>query len=68
MDRKEIMQTIKELSMVQGFYTRMYNELQQLERVFPDDFDAYMSHLENLKIPDRVALVIYLESGTEYME
>lgn len=62
MNRKDIMQAIKELARCQGYYSRMYNELLIMEKTFPDKYDAYMGYLESQKFADRIDMVLFLES------
>ena len=58
MNREQIMQTIRMLARSQGFYGRLYRNLQELE---PEDFSAAMEELEAQNFNDTLDLVLYFE-------
>ena len=61
MGRRQILDTIKTLGHSQGFYARMYQNLQNLRINEPDQFNLYMNHLVNQQFSDPVDLVLYFE-------
>ena len=57
MDRQEILSSIQNLSMSQGFYGRLYQFLTNGN----DEAEEYMNKLEEQKFNDVVDLVMYIE-------
>lgn len=62
MKRTEIMATIKSLAASQGFYSRMYSYLTDMQENDPGTFNRNMTALEDMHFDDAADLVIYLES------
>lgn len=60
MKRDEIMNTIKMLASSQGFYSRLYRDIKQIEGT--PNYDALMDLLEAQDFEDSVDLVMYFES------
>ena len=62
MNRKQIMEAIRQLAHSQGFYSRLYRDLCEMQEEDPDRFDEAMTMLEEKDFKDAVDLVMYLES------
>ena len=61
MTRRQILDTIKDLSHSQGLYSRIYEYLMKLRREYPLEYDTYMNHLVNQQFETPVDLVLYFE-------
>lgn len=61
MKREQIMETLKALSNSQGRYTALYNTLKIMEKDRPDEFEHFMTVLEDEHFRDQVDLVLYFE-------
>lgn len=57
---EEIIDVIKKLSRGQGFYSRLYNQLMEMDK---DDFENVKQEFEKKNFKDAVALVLFLEGG-----
>lgn len=57
MNRQEILSSIHDLSMSQGFYGKLY----QFLTGGSDEAEKYMAELEEQKFNDAVDLVMYIE-------
>lgn len=62
MSRKQILDTIKDLSRSQGLYSRIYEAIQSLREDDPDQYDQFMNHLVNQQFKDPVDLVLFFEA------
>ena len=61
MDRYEILNVIKELSMSQGFYGRLLARLQEVEEFDPEAYDEFMTQLEEENFQEPLDVVLYFE-------
>ena len=61
MKREQIINTIKNLSLSQGFYGRLYRAIEDAKENNPDAYESFMEELESQNFSDAVDLVIYLE-------
>ena len=61
MSRTQIIETIKQLSLSQGFYGRLYRAIEDAKENNPDDYESWMEELESQNFSSAVDLVIYLE-------
>lgn len=57
MKKKEILQTIKDLSKAQGFYSGLYKFLIENS----EESDEYLDMLESKNFKDPVELILYFE-------
>lgn len=62
MDREQILSAIENLGKCQGFYSRLYANLQNLRSEDPEQYEACMNALEKQQFSDSVDLVLYFES------
>ena len=62
MTRKQILDTIKDLSRSQGLYGRIYDAIQSLKEADPDQYDDFMNHLVNQNFTSPVDLVLFFEA------
>ena len=58
MNRNDIMETIRSLALSQGFYGRLYRQLEDLD---DETYDEVMQELEEKNFKDAVDLVLFLE-------
>ena len=58
MNRNAIMETIRSLALSQGFYGRLYRQLEDLD---DETYDEVMQELEEKNFKDVVELVLFLE-------
>ncbi len=58
----QCMETIRQLSNIQGYYSSLYVGLEQLRQNNPEDFDTIMKAFESEQFPDTIELVLYLEA------
>lgn len=61
MTRDEILDTVKSLSHSQGFYQRIYDAMQELEKNDPEQYELFMKNLEAQDFKDEVDLVLFFE-------
>lgn len=61
MNKIEIIKTIKQLAMSQGYYCRLYNDLMYYAKHDPFNFNDYMSRLENKNFKTTLDIVLYFE-------
>lgn len=59
MKMNQIMDTIKMLSMSQGFYGRLYRQIMELDA---EDYDRVAEELESQNFSDAVDMVLYFET------
>lgn len=62
MTRRQILDTIKDLSRSQGLYGRIYEAIMSLKESDPDQYNQFMNHLVNQQFSDPVDLVLFFES------
>ena len=58
MNRSEILHTIKQLAQSQGYYSRLLNNINELDN---DQQDELFSYLEEQKFNDPLDLVLFFE-------
>ena len=61
MKRDQILSAIRTLSMSQGFYGRLYNELMEIKSANPENYEAYMTELEGRNFSDIVDMIMFFE-------
>ena len=61
MDRDDILNTIAELAQSQGFYGRLLRDILELKQYAPDEYEEYMTALEEKKFGDPVDMVLFFE-------
>lgn len=61
MKREEILNIIKSLSNSKGFYGRLYFDLIYAKNNHPEEYDEFMTVLENKHFSNPVDLILYLE-------
>lgn len=59
MTKIEIINTIRQLAMSQGYYCRLYNELMYFAKNDPISYNEYMETLEKFQNP--VDLILHFE-------
>ena len=57
MNKKQILNAIRELSYCQGFYSRLYSKLSDGS----DESNEFLNHLVEQNFDDEVSLVMYIE-------
>ena len=57
----DIMHTIQSLAHSQGFYGRLYRELQNIQETAPELWKEVVDELEGQKFRDTVDMVLYFE-------
>lgn len=62
MDIEQIMAAIRSLAQSQGYYGRLYNELQNLQTNDPDKWEEVKNTLEAQNFNDTLDMVMYFES------
>lgn len=62
MTRKQILDTIKDLSRSQGLYGRILEAIQSLKEADPAQYDQFMNHLVNQNFSNPVDLVLFFEA------
>lgn len=62
MDIEQIMAAIRSLAESQGYYGRLYNELQNLQTNDPDKWEEVKNTLEAQNFNDTLDMVMYFES------
>ena len=62
MGKKQILDTIKDLSRSQGLYGRIYEAIQSLKEADPDQYKLFMNHLVNQQFETPVDLVLFFEA------
>ena len=62
MKMNEIMNTIKRLSLSQGFYDRLYHGIREMEVTDPESYDFLVEELEAHNFTDVLSVVLYFES------
>ena len=62
MTRRQILDTIKDLSRSQGLYSYIYANLQRYRKEDPDFFDLFMNHLVSQHFESPVDLVLFFEA------
>ena len=62
MTRRQILDTIRDLSHSQGLYSYIYANLQRYRKEDPDFFDLFMNHLVSQQFESPVDLVLYFEA------
>lgn len=62
MGRKQILDTIKDLSRSQGLYGRIYEAIMSLKEADPKQYDLFMDHLVNQQFSDPVDLTLFFEA------
>lgn len=62
MGRKQILDTIKELSRSQGLYGRIYEAIMSLKEADPEQYKQFMNHLVNQQFSNPVDLVLFFEA------
>ena len=61
MNIKQIIAAIKDLAASQGFYSRLYNAIKELQATEPEQFERLAAELEAQKFNDVVDMVLYFE-------
>ena len=62
MDIEQIMAAIRSLAQSQGYYGRLYNELQEMQTNDPDQWDEVKNTLEAQNFKDSLDMVMYFET------
>lgn len=62
MDIEQIMAAIRSLAQSQGYYGRLYNELQNLQTNDPDKWEEVKNTLEGQHFNDTLDMVMYFET------
>ena len=62
MDIEQIMAAIRSLAQSQGYYGRLYNELQNLQTNDPDKWEEVKNTLEAQHFNDTLDMVMYFET------
>lgn len=62
MDIEQIMAAIRSLAQSQGYYGRLYNELQEMQTNDPDKWEEVKTTLEAQNFSDSLDMVMYFET------
>lgn len=62
MDIEQIMAAIRSLAQSQGYYGRLYNELQEMQTNDPDQWEEVKTTLEAQNFGDSLDMVMYFET------
>lgn len=62
MDIEQIMAAIRSLAQSQGYYGRLYNELQEMQTNDPDQWEEVKNTLEAQNFKDSLDMVMYFET------
>lgn len=61
MKRKEILETIRRLSMSQGSYGRLLRNLTTMEKEDPEAYEIVMNDFEKQNFKEPLDLILYIE-------
>jgi len=62
MDIEQILAAIRSLAQSQGYYGRLYNELQKMQTNDPDQWEEVKNMLEAQNFKDSLDMVMYFET------
>lgn len=62
MDIEQIMAAIRSLAHSQGYYGRLYNELQEMQTNDPDQWEEVKTTLEAQNFSDSLDMAMYFET------
>lgn len=62
MDIEQILAAIRSLAESQGYYGRLYNELQEMQTNDPDQWEEVKNTLEAQNFKDSLDMVMYFET------
>lgn len=62
MDIEQILAAIRSLAESQGYYGRLYNELQEMQTNDPDQWEEVKTTLEAQNFSDSLDMVMYFET------
>lgn len=62
MDIEQIMAAIRSLAQSQGYYGRLYKELQEMQTNDPDQWDEVKNTLEAQNFKDSLDMVMFFET------
>ena len=61
MKMNDILNTLKRLSLSQGYYDSIYHGIRSMEVTDPESYDFLVEELEAQNFADAIALVLYFE-------
>jgi hypothetical protein len=58
----QVLEVIKDLAKSQGFYSRLYERIEEMQKYDPFNFQTFKSIMEQQNFKDPVDIVLFFES------